>query len=83
MSDFPHAHQVRLEWQGRFLLPVCTCGWLGTARLTESAAREEARDHVLLYAPETLEAKAIAALVEGTNAPDADKRDPARPDPAA
>ena len=43
-------HQVRLEWQSRFLLPRCTCGWIGSARLTEADAREEARDHALLYA---------------------------------
>lgn len=44
------AHQVSLARTGRFLLPTCTCGWIGTARLTEAAAHEEARDHALLYA---------------------------------
>ena len=84
MPDFPHAHQVRLETRGaRYLLPTCTCGWIGTARLTESSAREEARDHLLLYAPDTLDAEAIAKLVEGTSAPDAGAPDSARPDPAA
>jgi len=43
-------HQVRIESQARFLLPRCTCGWIGTARLTAADAREEARDHALLYA---------------------------------
>ena len=43
-------HQVRLEPQARFLLPRCSCGWIGTARLTAVDAREEARDHALLYA---------------------------------
>ena len=44
------SHQVRLEWQARWLLPRCSCGWIGTARLTEAESREEARDHALLYA---------------------------------
>ncbi|MGA1699719.1 MAG: hypothetical protein ACO4BY_01100 [Candidatus Nanopelagicales bacterium] len=46
----PPAHQVSITHRGRFMLPECTCGWIGTARLTEAAAREEARDHALLYA---------------------------------
>ena len=44
------SHQVSLSMTARFMLPTCTCGWIGTARLTEAAAREEARDHALLYA---------------------------------
>lgn len=43
-------HQVRLESNARFLLPRCSCGWIGTARLTMADAREEARDHALLFA---------------------------------
>lgn len=43
-------HQVSIAQNGRFMLPTCTCGWIGTARLSEAAAREEARDHALLYA---------------------------------
>ena len=56
----------------RFMLPTCTCGWIGTARLTEAAAREEARDHALLYADSDISAEQIRVLVSC---------DPAEPDP--
>ena len=68
------SHQVTLERTARFLLPACTCGWIGTARLTESSAREEARDHALLYAGLGVSADQIRVLVVG---------DPAEPGPAA
>ena len=48
--DKPISHEIRVDARGRFLLPACTCGWIGTARLTTASAREEARDHALLYA---------------------------------
>lgn len=84
MAAFPHEHQVRLETRGeRYLLPTCTCGWIGTARLTESSAREEARDHILLYAPESLDAAEISDLVTGSGEPNGAAPGPARPDPAA
>lgn len=58
------AHQVSLTRNGRFLLPTCTCGWIGTARLTTSAAHEEARDHALLYADADVTVDQIRVLVE-------------------
>lgn len=56
-------HQVSLVHHGRFMLPTCTCGWIGTARLTEAAAREEARDHALLYADSDVSVDQIRVLV--------------------
>ena len=69
----PPAHQVSLTRTGRFMLPICTCGWIGTARVTEAVAREEARDHALLYADSHITAEQIRVLVSS---------DPADPDPA-
>lgn len=54
------------------MLPACTCGWIGTARVTEAAAHEEARDHALLYARD-ISAEQIRVLVSS---------DPAEHDPA-
>jgi hypothetical protein len=54
------------------MLPECTCGWIGTARLTEAAAREEARDHALLYASTDISVEQIRVLV----VPDPAERDP-------
>lgn len=68
----PPAHQVSLTHSGRFMLPICTCGWIGTARVTEAVAREEARDHALLYADSDISAEQIRVLVAG---------DPAELDP--
>lgn len=56
-------HQVSITRNGRFMLPTCTCGWIGTARLTEPAAREEARDHALLYAAADISVEQIRVLV--------------------
>lgn len=66
------AHQVSLARTGRYMLPECTCGWIGTARLTEAVAREEARDHALLYADSGITAEQIRVLVSS---------DPAEHDP--
>ncbi len=68
----PPAHQVSITHRGRFMLPECTCGWIGTARLTEAAAREEARDHALLYASTDISVEQIRVLV----VPDPAERDP-------
>lgn len=68
------AHQVCLSTTSRFMLPTCTCGWIGTARLTEAAAREEARDHALLYADADISVDQIRVLVVS---------DPADADPDA
>ena len=67
-------HQVSIARNGRFMLPTCSCGWIGTARVTEAAAREEARDHALLYADSDVSVEQIRVLVSS---------DPAEPDPAA
>jgi hypothetical protein len=64
-------HQVSITRNGRFMLPTCTCGWIGTARLTDAAAREEARDHALLYAAADVSVDQIRVLVVS---------DPAEPD---
>jgi hypothetical protein len=68
------AHQVSITHNARFMLPTCSCGWVGTARLTEAAAREEARDHALLYADAGISVDQIRVLVVS---------DPAEPDPGA
>lgn len=47
-------HEVHLEWRGTFLIPTCSCGWVGTARQKVASAREEARDHALLYSSSDL-----------------------------
>jgi len=57
------AHQVTLSRNARFMLPTCTCGWIGTARVTEAIAREEARDHALLYAPDGLSPEELRAWI--------------------
>jgi hypothetical protein len=43
------AHEVRVV-DGRFTSAVCSCGWTGGAHRTRARARQEARDHALLYA---------------------------------
>ena len=48
MPDAP-GHEVRVE-DGRFTTAVCSCGWQGAGRRNRATAREEARDHALLYA---------------------------------
>jgi hypothetical protein len=53
------------------MLPTCTCGWIGTARLTEAAAREEARDHALLFADSDVSVDQIRVLAS-TEPADAD-----------
>jgi hypothetical protein len=42
-------HEVTVH-DGRFSSAECTCGWRGAARRHRATARQEARDHVLLYA---------------------------------
>ena len=43
-------HEVRLVDHHRFAQAVCTCGWFGAGRRARATARDEARDHALLYA---------------------------------
>ena len=42
------AHEVRVV-DGRFTAAVCSCGWTGGSHRNRSRARQEARDHALLY----------------------------------
>ncbi len=42
-------HEVTVH-DGRFSSAECTCGWRSAARRHRATARQEARDHVLLYA---------------------------------
>lgn len=71
-------HQVRLDAQARFLLPRCSCGWIGTARMTAAAAREEARDHALLYADYDIADGGMA----DSDVTAIDESDPAERDPS-
>lgn len=80
-------HQISLELRARFLVPVCSCGWVGTARMRAAAAREEARDHALLYASADLsglllpEVDAWDALAAADGIIDSDAPGPAERDP--
>lgn len=85
-------HEVRLEWRGTFLVPSCSCGWVGAARQKVASAREEARDHALLYSssdlsalmlPEFDDIESLEALeaLDALNEPDAPG--PAEHDPDA
>jgi hypothetical protein len=50
VSDAPGPdHQVTLEKRGAFVVPLCSCGWVGTARQKVASARSEARDHAVLF----------------------------------
>jgi hypothetical protein len=42
-------HEVTVI-DGRFVRAECSCGWRGAGRRHRATAREEARDHALLYA---------------------------------
>jgi hypothetical protein len=55
---------------GRFQYAECSCGWRGAGRRTRSTAREEARDHALLYADgrEPSVVLPVAVVVERTAA---------------
>ena len=76
-------HQVRLDAQARFLLPRCSCGWIGTARMTAAAAREEARDHALLYADYDIADSDIAdGGMADSDVTAIDGSDPAERDPS-
>ncbi len=56
-------HEIRLlERPGGFLQAVCSCGWLGAARSSRVLARQEARDHALLYAGTVLDGDTAALL---------------------
>lgn len=42
-------HEVTVH-DGRFSTAECSCGWRSAARRHRATTRQEARDHVLLYA---------------------------------
>jgi hypothetical protein len=43
-------HEVHLKRvQRHFVQATCTCGWVSSARHSESLAAEEGRDHAILY----------------------------------
>lgn len=83
MEESGVRHQVTIVSQGRFLLPTCTCGWIGTGRLTESSAREEARDHALLYAPADISPTELAQWITTASWSDDDAYEIADADPDA
>ena len=61
---------MRVE-DGRFTTAVCSCGWHGAGRRNRATAREEARDHALLYADGSeLAAAAPSAPSEDVALPD-------------
>jgi len=62
---------------------VCSCGWIGTGRLTESSAREEARDHAILYAPADISAGELTAWIKDASWSDDDAYEIADADPDA
>ena len=43
-------HEVQMKCvQQHFIQSTCSCGWLSAARMSESIAAEEGRDHAILY----------------------------------
>lgn len=79
-------HEVSLEQRTAFLVPVCSCGWVGTARQKVASAREEARDHALLYSSADLSGLLLPefdALEDLQRLSELDALDPAEPDPDA
>lgn len=77
-------HEVHLERRAAFLIPSCSCGWVGTARQRVASAREEARDHALLYSSSDLAGLMLPELDDlpyleqfsGPDEPDPVERDP-------
>ena len=79
-------HEVSLQWRGTFLVPMCSCGWVGTARQKVASAREEARDHALLYSSTDLSGLLLPefdSLEELQRISESDALDPAERDPDA
>ena len=77
-------HQVTLEKRGAFVVPMCTCGWIGTARQRVSSARSEARDHAVLYVSSDLAGLTWESLSDlGVDDLGVDAHGPAEIDPDA
>lgn len=86
MSDVPVPdHQVTLEKRGAFVVPMCTCGWVGTARQKVATARSEARDHAVLFVSSDISSLAWEGLSVFSELSDldVDAHDPAEIDPDA
>lgn len=80
------AHEVTLEWRAAFLVPICSCGWVGSARQRVASAREEARDHALLYSSADLSGLLLPefdTLEDLQRLSELDALDPAERDPDA
>lgn len=61
-------HEVTVE-DGRFSTAECSCGWRSAARRHRATLRQEARDHVLLYADGSTLAVGPAPAGTVTDAP--------------
>lgn len=66
----PVRHEVSLVDHHRFIQSVCSCGWVGSGRRARHLAREEARDHALLYAGAQVSENPGAAPGEAAPRPD-------------
>ncbi len=77
------AHEVTLEYRSHFLVPSCSCGWVGTARLKAANAREEARDHALLYSSSDLSGLMLPKFDDLDALSELDALDSAERDPDA
>lgn len=85
-DELPTVHEVSLEQRSAFLVPICSCGWVGSARQRVASAREEARDHALLYSSSDLSGLLLPefdSLEDLQRISELDALDPAEPDPDA
>jgi len=85
-DESPTVHEVSLEQRAAFLVPICSCGWVGSARQRVASAREEARDHALLYSSSDLSGLLLPefdSLEDLQRISELDALDPAEPDPDA
>jgi hypothetical protein len=79
-------HEVSIDRRAAFLVPICSCGWVGTARQKVASAREEARDHALLYSSADLSGLLLPEFDTATELDSLsgfDALDPAERDPDA
>ncbi len=85
VSDLPGPdHQVMLEKRGAFVVPTCSCGWIGTARQRVASARSEARDHAVLFVSSDLSGLSWESLSDlGVDDLGVDARGPVEIDPDA
>ena len=85
-EDSRPVHEVTLQWRGTFLVSLCSCGWVGSARQRVASAREEARDHALLYSSSDLSGLLLPefdTLEDLQRLSELDALDPAERDPDA